>query len=72
MKEVVIFPRNIVTLFIGKPRSVQAVEEALVTDQRLVITMQRTGGPDDGSPDSVHRVGTLVEIVFPSTRVLAE
>jgi ATP-dependent Lon protease len=63
MKEVVIFPRNIVTLFIGKPRSVLAVEEALATDQRLVITMQRTGGPDDGSPDSVHRVGTLVEIV---------
>jgi ATP-dependent Lon protease len=63
MKEVVIFPRNIVTLFIGKPRSVLAVEEALSTDQRLVITMQRNGGPDDGSPDSVHRVGTLVEIV---------
>ena len=63
MKEVVIFPRNIVTLFIGKPRSVLAVEEALATDQRLVIAMQRSGGGDEVTIDSIHRVGTLVEIV---------
>jgi ATP-dependent Lon protease len=63
MKEVVIFPRNIVTLFIGKPRSVLAVEEALATDQRLVIAMQRSGGGEEVTIDSIHRVGTLVEIV---------
>jgi len=63
MKEVVIFPRNIVTLFIGKPRSVLAVEEALATDQRLVIAMQRAGNGDEVTIDTIHRVGTLVEIV---------
>jgi ATP-dependent Lon protease len=62
MKEVVIFPRNIITLFIGKPRSVLAIEEALATDQKLIFTMQRTGA-DDSSADTFHRVGTLVEIV---------
>jgi ATP-dependent Lon protease len=62
MKEVVIFPRNIITLFIGKPRSVLAIEEALATDQKLIFTMQRVGA-DENSPDTFHRVGTLVEIV---------
>ncbi len=62
MKEVVIFPRNIITLFIGKPRSVLAIEEALATDQKLIFTMQRTGS-DEGNADTFHRVGTLVEIV---------
>lgn len=63
MKDVVIFPRNIVTLFIGKPRSVLVVEEALATDQRMVITMQRGTNGEEPSADTVHRVGTLVEIV---------
>ena len=62
MKEVVIFPRNIITLFIGKPRSVLAIEEALATDQKLIFTMQRTGS-EEGTADAFHRVGTLVEIV---------
>src|SRR5207344_1174685 len=41
LKNVVIFPRNIVTLLVGRPRSIQAVEEAMARDKRIVVTAHR-------------------------------
>src|SRR3972149_6038422 len=37
LKNVVIFPRNVVTLLVGRPRSIQAVEEAMSRDRRIVV-----------------------------------
>lgn len=63
LKNVVIFPRNVVTLLIGRARSIQAVEEALLRDRRLVVTAHRDTESDDPGPDDLHRVGTLASIV---------
>jgi ATP-dependent Lon protease len=63
LKNVVIFPRNVVTLLIGRARSIQAVEEALLRDRRLVVTAHRDSESDDPGPDDLHRVGTLASIV---------
>lgn len=41
LKNVVIFPRNIVTLLVGRPRSIQAIEEAMTRDRRIVVTAHR-------------------------------
>ena len=38
LKNVVIFPRNVVTLLVGRSRSIQAVEDALDRDRRIVVT----------------------------------
>ncbi|CAA9559460.1 MAG: ATP-dependent protease La Type I [uncultured Thermomicrobiales bacterium] len=63
LKNVVIFPRNVVTLLVGRPRSIQAVEEALLRDRRLVVTAHRDGEIDDPRPEELHPVGTLAGIV---------
>ena len=63
LKNVVIFPRNVVTMLVGRARSIQAVEEALTRDRRIVVTTHRDAEIDDPRPDDLHRVGTLVEIV---------
>src|SRR5690606_16667419 len=63
LKDVVIFPRNVVTMLVGRARSIQAVEEALTRDRRIVVTTHRDPEIDDPRPDDLHRVGTLVEIV---------
>src|SRR5688572_27949302 len=63
LKNVVIFPRNVVTLLVGRPRSIQAVEDALARDRRLVVTAHRDSEVDDPRPDDLHHVGTLVGIV---------
>lgn len=63
LKNVVIFPRNVVTLLVGRTRSIQAVEEAMTRDRRIVVTAHRSNETDDPRPDDLHDVGTLVEII---------
>lgn len=63
LKNVVVFPRNVVTLLVGKPRSIQAVEEAKSRDQCIVVVAYRDPTVDDPEPDQLYETGTLAEIV---------
>lgn len=63
LKNVVIFPRNIVTLLVGRPRSIQAVEESLSGNRRLVVTAHRDADAEDPTSDDLYSVGSLVELV---------
>jgi ATP-dependent Lon protease len=63
LKNVVVFPRNVVTLLVGRPRSVRAVEHALTADRRLIVTAHRDPDADDPRPEDLHHVGTMVAIV---------
>ncbi len=63
LKNVVVFPRNVVTLLVGRPRSVRAVEQALAGDGHLIVTAHREADIDEPGPDALHQVGTLVAIV---------
>src|SRR3954454_23871011 len=63
LKNVVIFPRNIVTLLVGRPRSVQAVEEGLNRDRRVVGGAPRDPEIDDPLASDVYPIGTLAEVV---------
>ncbi|HUG16878.1 MAG TPA: endopeptidase La [Thermomicrobiales bacterium] len=63
LKNVVIFPRNVVTLLVGRTRSIQAVEEAMTRDRKIVVTAHQDAEIDDPRPDDLYTVGTLAEIV---------
>jgi ATP-dependent Lon protease len=63
LKNIVIFPRNIVTLLVGRPRSIQAVEEAMNRDHRIVVTAHRDGETEDPRAEDLYTVGAMVEIV---------
>src|SRR5579884_4158334 len=62
LKNVVIFPRNVVTLLVGRTRSIQAVEEAMSRDRRIVVVAHRVITSEDPQPDDLHQLGTLAEI----------
>ncbi|MFL5759368.1 MAG: endopeptidase La [Thermomicrobiales bacterium] len=63
LKNVVIFPRNIVTLLVGRPRSIQAVEEALVREKRIVVTAHVDSEVEDPQPEDLRVIGSLAEII---------
>ena len=63
LKNVVIFPKNVVTLLIGKTRSIQAVEDAMSRDRKIVVVSHSEVGVDDPEPEDLHDVGTLAEVV---------
>ena len=62
LKNVVVFPRTIVNLTIGRSRSVLALNGAVDGDRCLVVVAQRTGERDEPHPDDLHPIGTLVEV----------
>ena len=62
LKNVVVFPRTLVTLTVGRARSIRALEDALSRDRRLVVMTQRTGQADEPGADEIYDVGTLVEV----------
>ncbi|MGH2560563.1 MAG: endopeptidase La [Thermomicrobiales bacterium] len=63
LKNVVIFPRNIVTLLVGRPRSIQAVEESLTRERRIVVTAHRDSEVEEPQPDDLYELGALAEVV---------
>jgi ATP-dependent Lon protease len=63
LKNVVIFPRNIVTLLVGRPRSIQAVEDSLARDRRIVVTAHRDVEIEEPRPEDLYTIGALAEIV---------
>jgi ATP-dependent Lon protease len=63
LKDVVVFPHQVVPLFVGRPRSIAAVEEASRSRTRLVLVTQKNPLQEDPLPSDVHAVGTTAEII---------
>jgi len=59
----VIYPYLVVPLFVGRPRSVQALETAMAEEQQIALVAQRNVDVDDPGPDDLFSVGTLGEVV---------
>jgi ATP-dependent Lon protease len=62
LKNVVVFPRTLVTLMVGRNRSIRALEDVMARDRRLVVATQRTVNVDDPQAEDIYDIGTLVEI----------
>ncbi|MDQ4099065.1 MAG: endopeptidase La [Chloroflexota bacterium] len=63
LKSVVVFPRNVVTLLVARPRSIHAVEEAMLGDRTLAVTAHRDSQLDDPRASDLFDVGTLANLL---------
>src|SRR5262245_58637046 len=63
LKNVVIFPRNVVTLLAGTAGASAAAEDALAADRRVVVAADRDVQQDEPLDEQVYSVGTMGEIV---------
>jgi len=75
VRDVVIFTDMLLPLFIGREKSVRAVEEAIAKDRFLFLATQKDPGTEDPKPDEIYRVGTVGRILrmlkLPDGRVKA-
>lgn len=62
IRDVVVFPHTKAAFVIGRPSSVQALEEALATDQIIFLATQHDATEEDPEPDQIYSVGTLAYI----------
>ncbi|HEX5452278.1 MAG TPA: endopeptidase La, partial [Stellaceae bacterium] len=59
LRDIVVFPHMIVPLFVGREKSVRALEDVMKDDKQILLVAQKNAGVDDPSPDDIHRVGTV-------------
>ncbi|MFP4482436.1 MAG: endopeptidase La [Thermovirgaceae bacterium] len=78
VRDLVLFPGVVAPLFVGRPRSRRALEEAAERDRKICIVTQKDMNQDDPEPEDLYQVGTEASIVqmvrLPdgSTKVLVE
>ncbi len=63
LRDIVVFPHMIVPLFVGREKSVRALEEVMAEDRQILLASQRDPGQDDPDTDGIYRVGVLANVL---------
>ncbi|AVX04552.1 endopeptidase La [Maritalea myrionectae] len=63
LRDIVAFPGMIVPLFVGREKSVKALEEVMRDDKNILVVTQKSAQEDDPSPEDVFDVGTIASVL---------
>src|SRR5919109_4531375 len=63
LRDIVVFPHMIVPLFVGREKSIRALEEVMRTDNYILLATQKNASDDDPATDSIYEVGTLASVL---------
>ncbi len=63
LRDIVVFPHMIVPLFVGREKSVRALEAVMKDDKQILLVAQKNATEDDPSADGIFRVGTVSTIL---------
>lgn len=63
LRDVVVFPAMVIPLFVGREKSINALEEAMEADKRIMLVAQTDASDDEPTFDSMHAVGTVATIL---------
>ncbi len=63
LRDIVVFPHMIVPLFVGREKSIKALEEVMREDKRIMLVAQKNPGDDDPAVDTIYEVGTLAQVL---------
>ncbi|UMY17556.1 endopeptidase La [Methylobacterium organophilum] len=63
LRDIVVFPHMIVPLFVGREKSIRALEEAVRTDRHILLATQINAGDDDPATDAIYTIGTLASVL---------
>ncbi len=63
LRDIVVFPHMIVPLFVGREKSVRALEEVMNEEKQILLLTQKNATEDDPSSDGLHKIGTLATVL---------
>src|SRR6266487_2638142 len=63
LRDIVAFPHMIVPLFVGREKSIRALEEAMRGDTFILLATQKNASDDDPATDTIFAVGTLASVL---------
>src|ERR687887_278978 len=59
LRDIVVFPHMIVPLFVGREKSVRALEDVMKDDKQILLVAQKNASQDDPGPADIFNVGTV-------------
>ncbi|MDE2356726.1 MAG: LON peptidase substrate-binding domain-containing protein, partial [Alphaproteobacteria bacterium] len=63
LRDIVVFPHMVAPLFVGREKSVRALEEVMKADKRILLVTQKDRDQDDPSPSDIYEVGVLATVL---------
>lgn len=63
LRDVVVYPHMVLPLFVGRERSIEALESAMANDKQVLLIAQRNAADDDPRADDLYQVGTVSNIL---------
>jgi ATP-dependent Lon protease len=63
LRDIVVFPGMIVPLFVGREKSVKALEEVMRDDKHILVVTQKNAQDDDPAPDQIYPTGTIATVL---------
>ena len=63
LRDVVVFPHMVIPLFVGRKKSIQALERAMELGKQIMLVAQMSASDDDPTVEQIHRIGTVASIL---------
>ncbi|MGB4117279.1 MAG: endopeptidase La, partial [Polaromonas sp.] len=63
LRDVVVYPHMVIPLFVGREKSIEALEAAMAGDKQILLVAQKNSADDDPSEDGLYRVGTVASVL---------
>ena len=63
LRDIVVFPHMVVPLFVGREKSIQALEQAMARDKEIILCAQRKPKTNDPAAEDIYTTGTLGEVI---------
>ncbi|MGI4840136.1 MAG: endopeptidase La [Janthinobacterium lividum] len=63
LRDVVVYPHMVIPLFVGREKSIEALEAAMTGEKQILLLAQRNPADDDPGEDALYRVGTIATVL---------
>ena len=63
LRDVVVFPHMVIPLFVGRRKSIRALEQAMESSKQIMLVAQKSASDDDPTPENIHTIGTIASIL---------
>jgi ATP-dependent Lon protease len=63
LRDVVVFPHMVIPLFVGRPKSIKAMETAMEAGKNILLVAQKSAAKDDPGPEDIYEIGCVSSIL---------
>ena len=63
LRDIVVFPHMVVPLFVGREKSVKALDEIMKGEKQILLATQKNSADDDPAPDAIYPIGVLASVL---------